>query len=635
MLTKGDSSGAAVVPRKGKMAGLRIIQRHHFTAQLKRMAVVAGFTTLSGEVTYISAVKGAPETIREMLHTVPPGYDNTYKTLSKRGARVLALGRKELGRLAHAEVRSLTRGDLENNLTFAGFIIISCPLKRDSKEVIREILHSSHAAVILTGDNYLTACHVANELKFTQKSAILVLQAKEKGSKELSENLSDREGQWAWQDLDGSLSLSVSLSEVGLDVALKKYDLCVTGEGLSYLHTAHPSLLKSLLPAVRIFARVAPKQKELVITLYKDLKFTTLMCGDGTNDVGALKHAHCGVAILSGAPDRPSSGLRRVRQAERQAERQTDRPTERRGRRNAGGKTSVNTASQNSALLTPQQEQVAKLQKLLQELEQDSNLIVKLGDASIAAPFTSKLSSIQCVCHIIKQGRCTLVTTLQMFKILALNALILAYSQSVLYLDGIKFSDYQATLQGLLLAGCFLFISRSKPLPELSRTRPLPNIFNLYTISTVLLQFASHFWCLVYLVSVANDISPKRSGAVELEKEFEPNLINSTVYIISLSLQISTFAINYRGRPFMESLKDNKPLLYCLICAFSLVICLTVGVVPEFSRQFEIIEFPEEFRVTLLKVLTADFSLSLAADRLCLALFGEGGLPSSLTHASL
>lgn len=69
---------------------------------------------------------------------------------------------------------------------------------------------------------------------------------------------------------------------------------------------------------------------------------------------------------------------------------------------------------------------------------------------------------VRSVTHIIRQGRCTLVATIQMYKILALNCLITAYSLSVQYLDGIKFGDYQVTVTGMLMSVCFLCISRAK-----------------------------------------------------------------------------------------------------------------------------------------------------------------------------
>lgn len=62
-----------------------------------------------------------------------------------------------------------------------------------------------------------------------------------------------------------------------------------------------------------------------------------------------------------------------------------------------------------------------------------------------------------------------------------------------------------------------------------------------------MLQFAIHFCTLIYLVREANARTPPKSDEfANLESEFQPSLLNSTVYIISVALQVSTFAVNYK-----------------------------------------------------------------------------------------
>lgn len=614
ILSKGD----VCMARKGMKQSVKILHRYHFTSALKRMSVIASVNAASSSTTnYIVTVKGAPEALKKMFVEIPSFYDELQKELSCNGGRIMALGHKDLGtEIPLKDLRDMSRADAESDLIFDGFIVLNCPLKSESSSTISEIRNASHHTLMITGDNPLTACHVATSLKMTKKP-ILILSRSE--SSEDTE-----EGQWIWHTVDDTQKFEI---ENDLKELAKSFSFCLSGDSLAHIQTNEEirKRFKNVFINCTVFARVDPKQKEWIINEFKQLGFVALMCGDGTNDVGALKHAHVGVALLPGTAEK----IEPLKEKRKKKKDNDNAIEDKQNNKNLSKAAKMRAVARGEAVdqkRTALDRQQAKLKEMLEEMDQEQNQLVKLGDASIASPFTSRYCTPGSICHVIKQGRCTLVTTLQMFKILALNALILAYSQSVLYLDGIKFSDGQATLQGVLLAGCFLFISRSKPLTTLSKERPLPNIFNLYTISTVLLQFAIHFCSLVFCVREAYALTPKKEEFVDLEKKFQPSLVNSVVYIISMSMQVATFAVNYRGRPFMESLSENKPLFYSVSISILSLTCLLLGLMPDVSQQFEIVPFPPEFQQMFFKVVVADFICAWVVDRTLQFLFGNAKL---------
>jgi cation-transporting ATPase 13A1 len=503
------------VPQGAKGSGelVQIKRRFQFSSALKRMSSVAVAVTTDRSTgkklksTFVG-VKGAPETIRKMLVHVPSKYEETFKYFSRNGARVLALAYKyisEKDEIGQNRINHLKREEVECDLHFAGFLVLQCPLKDDAFKAIRMLNDSSHRVVMITGDNALTAVHVARQVEIVDRD-VLILDAPEHD---------DSGEKLVWRSVDDKTNIPVNPAEPLDSNILKEKDLCVTGYGLAKFKGQ--KALPDLLRHTWVYARVSPKQKEEILLGLKDAGYTTLMAGDGTNDVGALKQAHVGVALLNGTKDDLEKIGKHFRESkmkemyEKQVammtrfnqpppvvpihiahlfppgpknphyEKAIEREAQAKAQMAAANGQPVPNGTPNGApvqAVTPAQPDQAasgkksnaamaiaeKLQQSLMEdeLNSDEPPTIKLGDASVAAPFTSKLANVIAIPNIIRQGRCALVATIQMYKILALNCLISAYSLSVLYLDGIKFGDGQVTISGILMSVCFLSISRAK-----------------------------------------------------------------------------------------------------------------------------------------------------------------------------
>ena len=146
-----------------------------------------------------------------------------------------------------------------------------------------------------------------------------------------------------------------------------------------------------------------------------------------------------------------------------------------------------------------------------------------------------------------------------------------------------------------------------QPVEALSKERPQHNIFNFYIIGSVLGQFAIHIVTLIYVSRYVQRTDPVDRMKTDLEKDFEPSLLNSAIYLLQLIQQISTFAINYQGRPFRESIRENRGMYWGLIVVSGVAFSCATEFIPELNEKLKLVPFTHDFKVMLTVVMALDY----------------------------
>ncbi|ACO66619.1 p-type ATPase superfamily, partial [Micromonas commoda] len=598
-----SASGASSVATRTA----RVMTRHAFRSELRRMSAVVAVEGFDGCKRRVVA-KGAPETMEATLRKLPAGYRRAHEALARRGYRVIALCAKAIPDDKDVSaVKSMTRKECESGLDFIGFAAFACRVKPTSAPAVGVLANSSHASVMITGDAPLTACHVAAEVGITTRPTLLLE--------------SDGGDDWWWATLDGKkvepLPLFITTYDTARSGSLaslaREYDLAVCGKGLDAM--TRRDRLADCVKHVRVYARTAPEQKTRIVRAMRDAGLRVMMCGDGTNDVGALRASHVGVALLD-------DGARARGMGNHRDHRVGSSRSESNGRESSNEKlngTETHGGGTNGDV-------IAELTRRMDAADDRSAggrlaLAVRPGDASLAAPFTARSGGVAPCVDLVRQGRAALVASQQMFKILGLNCLCTAYVMSVQFLDGVKFGDTQMTCGGLITAGMFLALSRAAPSQRLAPCKPRSTIFTAYFFASVICQFAVHLLSLWYTLDVAKAYADGETSTHPLESPFAPNLINTVSFLVNTFTQTATVAVNYVGAPHCATLRENAPLFYSVLGTYLALGVLTSQIFPKLNETAELYAMPTGLASTLCLVMACDLAACWVIERTMDAVF--------------
>nr|XP_004654316.2 probable cation-transporting ATPase 13A5 [Jaculus jaculus] len=265
-------------------------------------------------------------------------------------------------------------------------------------------------------------------------------------------------------------------------------------------------------------------------------------------------------------------------------------------------------------------------------------------EASVASPFTSKTADIECVPHLLREGRAALVSSFGVFKYLTMYGIIQFVGTSLLYWQLQLFGNYQYLLQdvAITLMVC-LTMSSTHAYPKLAPYRPAgqllspPLLLSIFLNScfTSIVQVCAFlyvkqqpWYCEVYKHSeclLANQSN--YSTNVNLEKSWTGNATmvpgsvlsfeSTTLWPIITFNCVTVAFIFSKGKPFRKPIYTNYVFSLLLTSAAGLTIFILFSDFQNIYRGMEFIPTLTSWRVSIFVAALTLF---------CVAFFVEDGI---------
>ncbi|KAF4983077.1 hypothetical protein FZEAL_1424 [Fusarium zealandicum] len=243
----------------------------------------------------------------------------------------------------------------------------------------------------------------------------------------------------------------------------------------------------------------------------------------------------------------------------------------------------------------------------------DVGISLSEAEASVAAPFTSRVFDIGCVVEVIKEGRAALVTSFSCFKYMSLYSAIQFTSVTFLYARASNLGDFQFLFIDLLLIlPIAIFMGWAGPAPKLCRKRPTADLVSRKVLTPLLgfMMICISFQAVTYVTVKEQPwyIPPE----VHRDEPSIKNSQNTALFLFSCFEYILSGVILNAGRPFRQRTTQNWPFA-ATIC-IALLITTYMILVPSHwvSWLMELTEMSWDYEMFLIGLGIAYFFVAWA-----------------------